>query len=59
MKIKGTHNAMKSGILAAEELYKKHETGELEGADITEYDKALHNSWVPISLENWLYIEDN
>jgi len=46
MKIKGTHNAMKSGITAAEEIYKKHERGSIEGLDITEFDKEMHQNWV-------------
>eukprot|EP01024_Parvocaulis_polyphysoides_P066739 TRINITY_DN786_c2_g1_i1.p1 TRINITY_DN786_c2_g1~~TRINITY_DN786_c2_g1_i1.p1 ORF type:complete len:498 (-),score=40.09 TRINITY_DN786_c2_g1_i1:27-1520(-) len=50
-KIKGTHTAMKSGILAAETLFpvltsssKQHESEvvNLEGA----YDKAVRNSWI-------------
>ena len=27
-KIKGSHNAMKTGMLAAEEIFKKHSAGE-------------------------------
>ncbi|KAM6501025.1 oxidoreductase [Amanita muscaria] len=46
-KIKGTHNAMKSGMLAAEAAYdyvinKK----EGEAADLAAYDKSLRESWV-------------
>jgi electron-transferring-flavoprotein dehydrogenase len=49
-KIKGTHNAMKSGMLAAEAAYNvvyptEHRTQELP-ADMSSYDAALHSSWV-------------
>ena len=27
-KIKGSHNAMKTGMMAAEEIFKKHQAGE-------------------------------
>ncbi|KAF8352154.1 hypothetical protein F5887DRAFT_934184 [Amanita rubescens] len=46
-KIKGTHNAMKSGMLAAEAAYDavvgKQEN---EAADMSTYDKSLRESWV-------------
>ncbi|KAF8732354.1 hypothetical protein AX14_004515 [Amanita brunnescens Koide BX004] len=46
-KIKGTHNAMKSGMLAAEAAYdavvSKQEN---EPADLSAYDKLLRDSWV-------------
>ncbi|KLO12518.1 hypothetical protein SCHPADRAFT_829413 [Schizopora paradoxa] len=49
-KIKGTHNAMKSGMLAAESAYAALETSgtEEEGkpADMSSYDTTLRNSWV-------------
>ena len=49
-KIKGTHNAMKSGMLAAESAYAALEsTGteeEAKPADMSSYDAALRNSWV-------------
>ncbi|WOO82390.1 putative electron transfer flavoprotein-ubiquinone oxidoreductase, mitochondrial [Vanrija pseudolonga] len=49
-KIKGTHNAMKTGMLAAEEAYKQiTERGESESEepiDMSGYEKAFENSWV-------------
>lgn len=53
-KIKGTHNAMKTGMLAAEaaweEVQKKNEGPEEEAfatpTDMSAYDTAFHNSWV-------------
>ncbi|KAJ3507439.1 hypothetical protein NLJ89_g6308 [Agrocybe chaxingu] len=52
-KIKGTHNAMKSGMLAAEEAYKAvHPESESSSgaADMSGYDRALHDSWVHSDL---------
>ncbi|KAF9477148.1 hypothetical protein BDN70DRAFT_995146 [Pholiota conissans] len=48
-KIKGTHNAMKSGMLAAESAFdavQALEGEEDKAADMAPYDKALHESWV-------------
>ena len=53
-KIKGTHNAMKSGMLAAESAFSAiqaaDENAESESSeqatDMTPYDTALRNSWV-------------
>ncbi|EGO00987.1 hypothetical protein SERLA73DRAFT_71953 [Serpula lacrymans var. lacrymans S7.3] len=49
-KIKGTHNAMKSGMLAAEAaadvLASEPSQSESEGVDMSSYDTALRNSWV-------------
>jgi len=51
-KIKGTHNAMKSGMLAAESAYAALEGSELESdadakpVDMSAYDTALRSSWV-------------
>jgi len=48
-KIKGTHNAMKSGMVAAEEAYKQL-TGEnaesSEPVDMSGYEAAMEKSWV-------------
>ncbi len=41
-RIKGTHNAMKTGMLAAEEAAKALNGG----GDISGYDRAYENSWV-------------
>lgn len=49
-KIKGTHNAMKSGMLAADAAYNAvHPTEnqtEQPSADMSSYDAALRSSWV-------------
>ncbi|PPQ81686.1 hypothetical protein CVT24_002921, partial [Panaeolus cyanescens] len=58
-KIKGTHNAMKSGMIAAEAAYEAvfpsieavegaeaEQEGEGKAADLSAYDTALHKSWV-------------
>ncbi|CAJ0938665.1 unnamed protein product [Ranitomeya imitator] len=49
-KIKGTHTAMKSGILAAESIYKQLTDENLQsstqGLHVTEYEENLKNSWV-------------
>ncbi|TEB26972.1 oxidoreductase [Coprinellus micaceus] len=47
-KIKGTHNAMKTGMLAAEAAYEAiHEESEdAPATDMSGYDKAFHESWV-------------
>ena len=49
-KVKGSHNAMKSGMLAAESIFNaltnpdyKHEK---KGVEPKEYEQALRNSWV-------------
>ena len=48
-KIKGTHNAMKSGMLAAESAFAAIENAEEEAEkplDLSSYDKSLRESWV-------------
>ncbi|KAH7929289.1 hypothetical protein BV22DRAFT_1125898 [Leucogyrophana mollusca] len=49
-KIKGTHNAMKSGMLAAEAaaeaLSKPEEESDKRAIDMSAYDKSLRKSWV-------------
>lgn len=42
-KIKGSHNAMKTGMLAAEAIFKS-ET--LEGIELVGYEKEVRSSWV-------------
>ena len=52
--IKGTHNAMKSGMLAAETAYKALRAPETEaidisstsGVDMSAYEDAVKNSWI-------------
>lgn len=46
-KIKGSHNAMKSGMIAAESIYDRVMSGkQLENQDITEYETNIRNSWI-------------
>jgi len=46
-KIKGTHNAMKSGILAAEAIFDQFTSGKLEaGVEVKSYEDAVKNSWI-------------
>ena len=46
-KIKGTHNAMKTGMIAAESIMAHVESGkDLAGAQIDQYDKNVRDSWV-------------
>jgi electron-transferring-flavoprotein dehydrogenase len=44
-KLKGTHTAMKSGMLAAETIFDALARGE-HGADLTQYAERLRASWV-------------
>jgi electron-transferring-flavoprotein dehydrogenase len=55
-KIKGSHNAMKSGMICAEELFRKHQQtqeqgGSLAGVEVTEYDSAMRASPVMKELK--------
>jgi electron-transferring-flavoprotein dehydrogenase len=45
LKIKGAHNAIKSGILAAESII-EHEKNKNCEKEITEYEKNLRKSWI-------------
>ncbi|KAI0694134.1 hypothetical protein BC835DRAFT_1545230 [Cytidiella melzeri] len=45
-KIKGTHNAMKSGMLAAEAAFDAIEAASDEPTDMSKYEENLKNSWV-------------
>ncbi|CAI5444661.1 unnamed protein product [Caenorhabditis angaria] len=46
-KLKGTHNAMKSGIVAAEAIFKELETNsEAKSIDPAEYEKNLQDTYV-------------
>jgi len=47
MKIKGTHNAMKSGMVAAETLYKTFtDEGSVKGLNLEDYEANLKKTWV-------------
>ncbi|MFM2318260.1 MAG: hypothetical protein RLZZ215_881 [Pseudomonadota bacterium] len=45
-KIKGTHTAMKSGMLAAEEIFAVLQAGDTGGKDLSGYAERFQNSWV-------------
>ena len=45
-KIKGTHTAMKSGIVAGEALFNAAEKGELGKTEINEYSPKIKESWI-------------
>ncbi len=54
-KIKGTHTAMKSGMVAAETIAEALANGD-EGRELTEYNDAFLNSWAGDELKssrNW------
>jgi electron-transferring-flavoprotein dehydrogenase len=44
-KIKGTHTAMKSGMVAAETLFEALRNDDPGGRDLTEYHSAFQHSW--------------
>ena len=50
-KIKGTHTAMKSGILAAEAIVNKFNKESSTSPIIEEYEKRFYNSWAGIELK--------
>jgi len=49
-KVKGTHNAMKSGMLAAESIFSalqdENREHEYESIHVPEYEEAVKNSWI-------------
>lgn len=47
-RIKGTHNAMKSGMLAAETVFAAHQAG---SADLDAYQSAWERSWIHRDLK--------
>ena len=49
-RIKGSHNAMKTGMLAAEEAFKALNAGR-GGDELVEYQKAYEGSWVASELK--------
>jgi len=53
-KIKGTHTAMKSGMLAAESIFEAIQKGNSEtaGIDPVEYESRLKSSWVYSELKS-------
>lgn len=54
--IKASHNAMKTGMLAAETIFeqiKSEGESSLKGANLEQYEKAVHGSWVVEDLKKW------
>lgn len=43
---------MKTGMLAAEAIYKVHEQGELAEVEVVDYEKNLRDSWVMKELHS-------
>lgn len=52
-KIKGSHNAMKTGMLAAEEIYSNFakNDGEVTSEELSGYQGAVMDSWVAKELK--------
>ncbi|WP_211209405.1 electron transfer flavoprotein-ubiquinone oxidoreductase [Thiofilum flexile] len=51
-KIKGTHTAMKTGMLAAEEVFAALQSGDEGGKDLTGYAERFKHSWAYDELES-------
>lgn len=56
-KIKGSHTAMKTGMIAAETIYQalqpsglSQDQASLQGQDLTQYEQAIKDSWVYTEL---------
>lgn len=45
-KVKGTHTAMKTGMVAADAVFDALQEGNAEGAELTRYQTTLEASWV-------------
>ena len=52
-KIKGSHNAMKTGMLAAEAIYDdfKKNDSQLSGDELKSYETSVRSSWVAEELK--------
>lgn len=52
-KIKGSHNAMKTGMLAAEAIFEnfKQNDGQVTGAELKNYETNVRSSWVAQELK--------
>ena len=46
VKIKGSHSAIKTGMLAAESIFEALSAGDEGGSDLTAYQTAVDSSWV-------------
>jgi electron-transferring-flavoprotein dehydrogenase len=51
LKIKGSHTAMKSGMLAAESVFEKLAAGDPGGAEVTSFATSVSKSWLHEELE--------
>lgn len=51
-KIKGSHNAMKTGMLAGEAVFEAIAAGKTGGDELTDYTSKVEGSWVYDELEN-------
>lgn len=52
MKIKGTHNAIKTGMLAAESIFDEVKKGkDISGVELNNYEENVKNSWVHSELK--------
>jgi electron-transferring-flavoprotein dehydrogenase len=51
-KIKGSHTAMKSGMLAAEEAFKAVSNGSEGGEDLSSYNQTVTDSWLGAELQS-------
>lgn len=52
-RIKGSHTAMKSGLLAAETLYAALDGGAEGRTDLTDYAERFERSWLHTELHKW------
>ncbi|MCL4106526.1 UNVERIFIED_CONTAM: hypothetical protein GTU68_009660 [Idotea baltica] len=52
-RIKGSHTAMKSGMLAADTIVAALTSGRETGADLKEYADHFNNSWLHSELHRW------
>jgi electron-transferring-flavoprotein dehydrogenase len=52
-RIKGSHTAMKSGLLAAETLVAALAGGSEGRGDLTDYADRFNNSWLHVELNRW------
>ena len=50
-RIKGTHTAMKSGMIAAESLFEHLSNGGEAGQTLSQYDEAFRASWAGVELQ--------
>lgn len=51
-KVKGSHNAIKTGMIAAESIYEQVKNGkDLAGVEVKDFDNNVRNSWVVKELK--------